>query len=214
MLTLAPLFTDNFTPDANPLNPANWASIGFANLKAVGGLCESAAASGTVAAEQYIGSVIPNNCYVSFKVGAYNMAGSAGASFLGAAVRASANGTDGWDFLITDNGNGTAQVEASATYGGGATTVDIYNGLTDPNPVVNDVYTLVVIGQMGYAFKNGVLLGDPVSIPGARTSGVPLALVVPAVDLPVTQIAISQFIVGSAAGGLSGGLSYGSRFRF
>src|SRR5665213_4094460 len=62
-LVFTQLASDNFTPDANPLNPSNWttATDGYTNLQALSGFCVQTASGGS--ADLYTGVVFPNDQY-------------------------------------------------------------------------------------------------------------------------------------------------------
>jgi|SRR5215472_402419 len=208
-LTLTPIYTDNFTPNANPLNPANWSVLTNAHItavamQAVSGVCESTVADGTSEGDmQLIGASIPNDCYVSFtNAGSFGTLGNFQTMI--ATLRtdtAFANFQDSWDLNLTDNGDGsTVTLSAAVQYNNGSNSLEIYKN-SNYVPVVNDVYTLAVIGNIGYFFLNGVFkAGRDCSAVNPRTSG-PVTLVVFAPTV-VTAPSLKTFVAGSASGSI------------
>jgi len=224
-LTLTPIYTDNFTPTANPLNPANWSVLTNSHLtvvalQAASGICESTAADNlSQGSEQLIGASIPNDCYLSFTdAGSFGTLGNGQQLF--ASLRTDtvfANFEDAWFISVLDNHDGsTVSLTAAVQYGNGTADLNIYENV-NYTPTVNDVYTLAVIGNIGYFFLNGVFkAGRDCSSVSPRGSGATtLGIFAPVSVLTPT---LKTFVAGSASGsiplGPPGGGDLGPGFDF
>lgn len=142
------LFTDEFTPDANPLNPANWTTMtDFADLQAVSGFCEaSVLADVNICGAVYTGSPINGDQFVTATI-------TADQTVLGGelemTVRTDITFTDGASFNIIPTGTGNSSWSL-------VTGIVLATGTTVVAP--GDVFTLACVGKTFYVFQNGVSL--------------------------------------------------------
>jgi hypothetical protein len=75
-LVFTPLATDNFTPNANPLNPAKWTTFTsslfpYSALQAASGAAEVTTLQPNFSGEYYSGVPTPADQYVSITLGAW-----------------------------------------------------------------------------------------------------------------------------------------------
>jgi hypothetical protein len=200
-LILTPLYTDHFSPNANPLNPADWATYTshtgpLSALRALTGACEAADILHTVATEKLVAISTPNDSYASASFANVDLTTTAVGAFGVRADTSFASDTDGWFVSITGNGNSTdSTLQIYAQYNDAGNTDIIYtNSAYVPNP--SDVWTIAVIGQTGYGLLNGTVVGTHNSA-GGRTSGDVIIFL----DniAAVTDVTLSGLVVGSAA---------------
>jgi len=159
-----PIFTqlasDNFTPDANPLNPANWTvPSGFNAMQALSGRCQDN--GGGDSQSLYTGVVFPLDQYMQVSLNALNVG-----DLIELGVRQDAAGTTS-DFIdLSNNGNGTL-------------TLSVFNGDTNPALYVNstlpfsfgDTFRLAALGSAIYVYHNGALLTQQTEV--VPQTGVP-----------------------------------------
>jgi len=196
-----PIFTqivsDNFTPDANPLNPAHWTLPpgGFNALKALSGKCQDN--GGGDGAAIYTGAVFPSDQYMQVTLNALNVG-----DLIELSVRQDAAGITS-DFIDLSNN------------GGGTMTLKVFNG--DVNPAIytnsalsfsfGDTFRLAVLGPAIYVYHNGVLLTQQTeTTPQAGTPGIFIQ------GAGVNQV--SQFLAGSVSASGSSGTRVGSGSEF
>ena len=226
-LTLTPIWTDNFTPNANPLNPVNYSVVTNTHitavaLQALSGVCNATVADGlSQGQEQLIGASIPNDCYVTItNAGGFGTLGSF--QNFSAGVRVDtvfANFEDGWYVQVIDEGDGVhVTLEAFVQYGNGTANFNFYQN-TAYTPTINDVYTLAVIGTKGYFFLNGIFKSgaDAASVSPRGSGATMLTIFAPTLT---SQTSFKTFIAGSASGSIplgppgGGDLGPGYDFKF
>jgi hypothetical protein len=147
-LVFTQLASDNFTPNANPLNPANWTVLpgGFNALQALSGFCQDG--GGGDAGEVYTGVVFPLDQYMQMTLNALNVG-----DLMEFSVRQDAAGITS-DFIdLANNGNGTLRLS-------------VFNGDINPALYINpalpfsfgDTFRIAAVGASIYVYHNGILL--------------------------------------------------------
>ena len=200
---LTPLYTDHFTPDANPLNPAKWQlilnnNVTYHDIKAVSGVAEGTDVGiDSFNGDNLIAVTLPADCYVSYTLANFGTLGNSQENGIGIRVDPDVNNIlDGWFINLLDlGGGGVAELTAYALFNNGAGSTTIYENLFYV-PMVGDKFTLAVIGQTGYFYINDVLITSQ-TVPSGRATGSTQMLVFPTTS--ATEAGISYFEAGSAA---------------
>jgi hypothetical protein len=193
-LTLTPLATDNFTPNANPLNPTNWVASGntdsFGPLQASSStaICTSTFIDCT---GFYIGVAQQQNGYITVSCPTLNLESENSAGFY--ITLRSDNGQDN-QYLggILAPGDGTVNyfiqeiLEDNDTFLAGPTNFTFTPG---------DTFTFAVVGNQQFFLHNGtiVLQGVNGDIGAAGYQGIDIGS-----EAALTDCALSNFIIGSA----------------
>jgi hypothetical protein len=193
-LILTPLATDNFAPNANPLNPANWTQYSDSgaysgSLRAVSGQALGQSADvGGFDGNYYSAIVTPDDQFVTATLAQWIKGNGQEADIL---LRSDPTGDAVfYDMYILDNADGlTAAVlvvnqDNSVFYENDSVTVN-----------AGDVFTFAVIGSTGYISQNGVFV-DPFPVSGADSGAAGLLIFN---DVGTTDCSWSNFIMGSAA---------------
>jgi hypothetical protein len=143
---LTPIYSDNFTPNANPLNPTNW-TVGVGSLagpmEALGGFAQATSANFSGALSK---AVVPNDQYVQAVLKANTLDAEAFVT-----VRISNDGFQSIFFALTNNGVVT---QAFLGVDGPAGETD-YLVVDDANISPTDVWTLLVVGSEIAILRNG-----------------------------------------------------------
>lgn len=214
--TLTPGATDNFTPDANPLNPAKWTKFTgpdfAASLRAVSGQAvgQDTALAG-LNGNYYSASVAPDDQFITATLARWIKGNAQAADVF---LRSDPTGeTTFLDFNVSDAGDG---IHATVAVINGDGSSVFYQNL---NAIVNagDVFSFAVIANTGYLAQNGVWIAAFV-IAGATSGASGLSLLP---NITVDDCAWSNFITGSAAivppspgGGGDGSFGFGYDFKF
>jgi hypothetical protein len=204
VVTFVPVFADNFTPNANPLDPINWATLANNHepsnpLQAVSGQCESTIISpNLVGYEIVVGPAVPANCYVNFALGTFGALRGNQSISAGFHIDTNPNNfIDGWWIDLLDNGDGTVTLDAFVQYGNGSAEFHVY---LNPNytPTPGDTFTFAAIGTVGYFFINDVQVAavDCASV-NPRLTGPAIAFIGATVALNYPTM--SYFEMGQAA---------------
>jgi hypothetical protein len=184
--TLTPLFSDNFTPNRNPLDPSKWATgtDGWGALQALNAMAQSSPVGPGLSV--FVGGALPGNQYMSFTVGIVPLDGSS----MGGGILTDASGDPGYLLIIyNDSGQQLALYENYGNSGPALFTMPVTAN-------VGDTFTVARLDGVLYVWQNGVLLW---SGPQNRfTSGAPFLWVNN--DL-ANDAAISSFVTGSVAAG-------------
>lgn len=196
---LTPIATDNFTPNASPLNPANWTvftdATFYGSMRAHSGVAESTTATfnaGLIGGEYYVGASIPANQYVTAKLANWTIGNASEADLF---LRSGADGDDNYFFDITDNGDGiTAEIDFGWETEGSLTGL-YFNYAAIVNQ--GDVFTFGITGYTLFAYQNGVLLAAVQDPSRAFSSGYVGLMTAPAVS--ASDTAWSNFVTGSVA---------------
>jgi hypothetical protein len=185
---LTPLFSDDFTPNANPLNPAQWAtaSDGWGACQALDGQAH-AAADGGIGLSVFVGAALPVNQYAQFTVAVI----PTGNGTIGVGLLVDATGNLGHLFLLYLDG-GVPTIAIFEDYGFGGLPL-----FTMPVTVnVGDQFTVAMLDGTLYVEQNGVLLwSGPPAV--THTSGSVAVAVFS--DTVVADSALSNFVAGSVA---------------
>lgn len=187
-LVLTPLGSDNFTPDANPINASLW--TGFPSY--VGRMN----ASGGYAVGDTLGdyngafwkAALPNDCYIS---GTFYLTNPASFSGFDLYVRSATDfsGQYVW-FDFYDNGDGTGYADVSQ---GG---VSVASNAAQPFSS-GDRFTLAAVGNVVYVLQNGIQILTGNLTPSSGQAGFD---VFPYVDVTYAKAALLE--VGSASLGV------------
>lgn len=195
-LVLTPLATDNFTPNANPLNPAKWTTFtDDDNLQALSGSAEGTAA-GTSGA-YYIGISTPNNQYVTITFTRWVL-GNGGLAILD--VRSDHSGENCYYLIIEDNQDG---VTATISFGVVINDSGGTNFFLNESEIVaqGDTFTLAASNQQIVAYHNGSPVASAIDTTFASgVAGIELFYQ----DNP-TDVTAGSFIIGTATGGETAG---------
>jgi hypothetical protein len=199
--TLTPTVTDAFTPNSNPLNPANWTTMGgFCALQALGGFVEASTTTSTCGSVST--ATFPSNQYMSLSLANYaNISGDG----LSLEIRADGLGFDNsYDLTILSPGNPTT-LDAYIFVAGVETLVND-QGTGRGNPITlhpNDVFTLAAVGSQIFWMQNGNVVfqtHDTTYASGKED------IVIDAVNISDVQGA--NFAGGTASGGFGGVICY------
>jgi hypothetical protein len=166
-LTFTPVATDNFTPNANPLNPAHWTTMTdatyYGTARAQGGSFEATNTTynnGLIAGAFYTGATFPANQYISVKLNAWALSSYDEIDFQ---LRSpDLTGDLGYFLAVLDNGDGTTTtIEFGYTPVGGGDSINLYEN--DSVIVgVGDTFVFGVIGYTLFLYNNGVLIASVV----------------------------------------------------
>lgn len=143
-LVFTQIATDNFTPDANPLNPAKWQTFtGLPSFIATGGVAECGLLSSS--ANIYIGASFSADQYVSFTVTQLLVS----PNDISAVLRSDGSATTvGYLIFFTQNGDGTCEIDMLAD--------GVFSALNPAQPFsLGDEFTCGVIGSTIYILQNG-----------------------------------------------------------
>jgi hypothetical protein len=184
-LILTPLASDNFhRANESPLVNPPWAldTFGDPPLQVVSDLCEGSATE-SLNGELYTGTSLPNDQYATVTI-----ANMANLYIIRTGVR------------ITDNGASIYQLpgytlELYYNSGWFVTTPATTLLFGSQKPQAGDVWTIAAVGSTIYVIANGVQLGSVTNT--TYTSGVSMLSISTALSL--TDIQVSDFVVGSAA---------------
>ena len=193
-LILTPLATDNFVPDADPLNPANWTTWTDGStqpLRAVSGVAiqRDADVGVNYSGDYYSGIVVPNDMYITATLANWVPANGPEADFY---FRSDPTDTVSfYDVYLSGNGDSTSTIILTDQNGG--------SYYEDDTAAISagDVFTVAVVGQNLYLYQNGVLLTNPSTIGTGPTSGV--AGLFALAFVAASDVGWSNFIIGSAA---------------
>ena len=193
-LILTPLATDNFSPNANPLNPANWTTWtdgATQPLRAVSGVAIQRHADVGVnySGDYYSGIVVPNDMYITATLADWVPANGPEADFYFRSD--TADSVSFYDLYLAGNGDSTSTIILIDQNGG------IYYEDDTAAISAGDVFTVAVVGQNLYLYQNGVLLTNPSTIGTGPTSGV--AGLFALASVAASDAGWSNFIIGSAA---------------
>lgn len=186
-LVFTQLAADSFSPNANPLNPANWttASDGFTNLQALSGFCVQTAVGGS--GDLYTGVIFPNDQYAQITLNALT---TTDVAIVG--VRSDPSGDSLGVYLTMFNNTGPTMT-LSITDG----LNNLYfNGAFPFN--FGDVFKIAAIGTSISAYQNGVLITTVPQMIAA--TGNPLLIVEGASS---SSTKLSSFSAGSVASPVS-----------
>jgi len=184
MFVFTPTVTDNFTPNANPLNSANWTlfGAGFSPLQASSGACIGTSI-GSDCDELYTRVSFTNDQYAQFTLNAL------GEGVAGSFVRASLAGSDGYALeLVGPLGTG---VDCSLS----DNETEIFDTTITAN--AGDVFILAVIGTTLYVFQNNFQVPIITATDTQLSSGLPGLFCGPAFTLGDSSI--GNFVAGTAA---------------
>jgi hypothetical protein len=211
-LTLTPLVTDNFTPTANPLNPAHWTifsgpSPAFEACQAVtGGICEAIDLNGVSA--EYNNYAFPADQYATITIGNTIPVGSGSGFYL--ILRAPTSGANSYFMGVIDTGT-SGQLAVSCAD----------NNITFLNQglvayVAGDTWTFAVVRNQVYMLHNGVLLSKG---PADNSFSAGVIGIYPFTINALTDVQLKSFIAGSAVdpsapGGGGGDVGPGFDFTF
>ena len=210
-LILTPLATDNFVPDADPLNPANWTTWtdGLTQpLRAVSGVAIQRDADVDVnySGDYYSGIVVPNDMYITATLADWVPVNGPEADLY---FRSDTAATAGfYDVYLLGNGDSTSTIiltdQKQKSY------------YEDDTAAISagDVFTVAVVGQNLYLYQNGVLLTNPSTIGTGPTSGGVAGLFALA-EVAVSDVGWSNFIIGSVPPASAGsGFVFGFKLGF
>ena len=164
-LIFTPIVTDNFTPNANPLNPAKWTTMTdstiYGTARANGGKFESTTATfnnGLTAGAFYTAASFPANQYLAVKVAAWGL-GSYNESD-GFLRSPDLSGDFGYSFSIIDNGDG---VTGEITFGYYDNTENFVTLFDTETAIISvgDEFVFAIVGSTLYLYQNGVLVTPP-----------------------------------------------------
>lgn len=196
-LTLTPISTDAFTPNANPLNPTNWQQVQgsgvgeFEPLQALNGTCVASSDDSTDFGELWIGSSTPGNQYVSIKLNSIVADGSTGfAAFL----RSSADFQNQYEIGIFSVDSTHLRCVMSVFVAG--TEYD-FASLESFTFSANDAFVFAVVGTDFYLLQNGtsILHGSDSNF----ATGLAGLNINPFTLPNASAVVLSNFIVGSAS---------------
>lgn len=196
-LSLIPISTDNFTPNANPLNPANWQQstdmVGaFEPLQALNGTCVATSDDSIDFGELWIGSVIPGDQYFSIKL---NSVVSDGFSGFAAFMRSSPDMMNQYEIGVYNLGDGTHMRIVVGVFVNGEE-YDFASLESFPYSN-NDVFTFAAVGTSIYVFQNDVcILRGSDSTFSSGLLGVDIN---PFTTPNVSAVVLSEFTTGSAS---------------
>jgi hypothetical protein len=189
-----PLATDNFTPNANPLNPAHWTAFtGDSNLKAQGGVC-LVTTTGNFCGEAYTGVSLPNDQYVQVTLSGWIVGDDQEANIY---IRGALDlGVAGYGLALVDNSDGSS-------------TIVIFNNVNDDTLAESDVlsirsgdvYLFAAIGNQLSVYQNGNLILSATD--SSFTSG--LTGLETESEVSTSDITFSNFITGSVTTATPGG---------
>jgi hypothetical protein len=204
VLTLTPQATDNFTPDANPLNPTNWQQSTdmegeFEPLQALSGTCVATSDDQIDFGELWIGSVSPNDQYVSIQL---NQIVNDGASGFAGFLRSSPDMANQYEISIFSVDATHLRVLMSVFVDGAEYDFASLESFTYAN---DDVFTFVAVGSNFYVLQNGTII-----LHGSDTtfsSGLLGLNIDPFTTPNVDAVILSSFVMGSVSSGGSTGWS-------
>jgi hypothetical protein len=205
-LIFTPTVTDNFTPNADPLNPAKWTTMTDASIygaaEAHSGTFRAATATyndGLTAGAFYTGATFTANQYLSFELSAWALGSSDEGDFY---LRSSdLTGDLGYNFSIIDNGDGVTAEVIIGYY----TTASNFITLYDNEAAIvgaGDVFTYGIVGYTSFLYHNGVLVAAVNDSNQTCASGY-LGMVADPQNA-AGEIAYSNFIAGTVSGGFGG----------
>lgn len=194
--TFTPIATDNFTPNANPLNPAHWSQSTdgqgeFEPLQALNGTCIATSDDNIDFGEFYTGTSFPSNQYVQIKLVSFVADGESGFALW---LRSSSDAA---------NQYGVSILNLDATHASAEIGV-IVNGLENDFAILpsftitaGDVFIFAAIGTTLYLLQNGtVILQGTDSTFNSGLVGIDID---PFTPPNATCVVLSSFVAGSAA---------------
>jgi len=198
-LAFISVYTENFTPDSNPLNPTYWTvdpNYPDDTIAAVSGVGEITNLTDMYGTNYYSGTPsLDSDCYISFKLATWE--NSDPSTNLGASVYLKIDLADDTTYIlfgITSKADdvGGITIDFSKSVSGSLTS--FYS--QDSTINLNDVYTLAVIGNTAYAFRNGVQLstGDVSDVSGTTNGEFDLAI-----NDSVDDVQMAQVVVGNVS---------------
>jgi hypothetical protein len=188
---LTPVFTDTFhRANENPLNAANYAPApgDTFSLQVVGNVCEGNALA-QFNSQNYIGSVIGNDQYVTITVGAFATGFSSEFDIL---IRSDSEQLSSYDLSVVDNDDGTAAIALASYINGGPGPI-LYSDGGAALPTPGETFTVGMVGSKIFFERNGVLLFQGTDTTYA--SGFTAFSVAPEND--VSDVTITKFETGS-----------------
>lgn len=217
--TLTQTATENFTPDANPLNPANWEKgAANENLQAISSTCEATANAVDDCVESWIGTTLSNDQYVQAKLARWIVGnGQDIILFVDTDV---ATVLTGLSLAVVDNAAGGTADIALSDFNASTTLFDSPSATV----AVGDVFIVGSIGKKAFLLHNGVLLFSGAWSGGTGTVAIECDTEVGLTDCALADVAMGSVKLNPNAGG-GGGFgpggaggtspsSFGFRFGF
>lgn len=195
-LVLTPLATDNFAPNANPLNPTKWAQSTdgqgeFEPLQASSGTCIATSNNEIDFGEFYIGIASPNNQYVQIKLVSYVADGLSGFALW---LRSTPDAQNQYGVAVLNLDATHASAEIDVLTGGVETPVATLSSFTY---AAGDVFAFAVVGTTFYLVQNGtVILQGTDATYGSGLVGIDIN---PFTPPNATCVVLSTFVTGSAS---------------
>lgn len=209
MLKLTTTYTDQFTPSANPLNPANWTTFagdGALQAVAVGaapGYCRAATLTPSGA---YLSSLsLPANQFVSVTLQSLTVGSLAGFDLY---TRSDGSTANCYFLNVTDNGDGTVSIIIGSVVSGTESDLTTLASVAFAN---GDTFGIAVVGTSIFALHNGAQIGTAVN--NQVGSGFVAVDIVPLVSAS-TDVRLAALTAGSASIGSGGTGLNDENFRF
>lgn len=154
---LTPLATDNFVPNANPLNPAKWSQSTdgqgeFEPLQALNGTCVATSDDQIDFCGFYTGISSPNDQYVTIVLNSIVADGSSGFTCF---LRSSSDASNQYDIGIYNVDASHLRIVMSVFVDGVENDFATLDSFTYTN---GDAFTFIVIGTTLYVLQNGTQL--------------------------------------------------------
>lgn len=197
VLTFTSQATDNFTPNANPLNPAKWTPSQdgegkFEALQALNATCIPSTTDNADFCAYYTGIAAPGNQYAQYKLNNIIADGESGFFFF---MRSTLDGFQQYEMAVFNNGDGTTANAAMALVTGD----DVGSNLCFLNSfayTLGDVFAAACIGTDLYLLQNGVVI---LYASDATYSSGHVGLDLDSFTSSLTNVIISNFQIGSAS---------------
>jgi hypothetical protein len=199
-LKLTPIFTTNFTPNSNPLDPVNWTTtVGLLPCKAIGGNCEAITVGSPTSSSNFTGAVTPANCYAQATLGRWN-AGSGAIIALGLRTL---DDNNYFEIILIDNQNAnhTASLGVDSDANGIDTEYFINSAISQPK--VGDVLFLAIVNNLVYAAYNDTFIVNGLPSTNLPATGYPSVFFELQSSNLVTDCAFSSFTTGAASSDVS-----------
>lgn len=195
-VVFTPTYTDDFTPNSNPLNASNWLiPTGDDGLKATSGVCYGIAlGGGVISSETLIASTAPStvNQYAKITLDRWIL-GNGQDFFLTIDADEQAQ-TNGYFIGVTDNGDGvTAQIYI----------VDYFTSETlyeDDSAIVaaNDTFLIAYLDDILYVYQSGTLFYS--GTPPTTAASPNIYINLEADEITTSHdVGISDFIAGTVS---------------
>ncbi len=196
-LIFTPLAADNFTPDANPLNPAKWTPssdiVSFSDLEASGGyaICSQTLIDCT---GFYTGVPTPVNQYATVKLASIDLSiMNAGFYF---PLRSSSDENDQYTVYCYSSGDSsTVDLGCSRLIGGSEVTL---KDVPSSPFAQGDVFTAAIVGSSIYMFQNGVQIFKVTDTTFASAGMIGIDI---ASEADTSSVKLTNFIIGSVSSG-------------